>query len=269
MKLSIIIPVYNEENTILGVIAHARTVALDTALSRAIGDSACAGFEREIVVVDDASTDGTLALLGGLRGKAGVVVISHSRNRGKGAAVRTGLQYASGDIVLIQDADLEYDPSDYPRLLQPIVEGEAQVVYGSRFLGGRPAGMSTWYTMGNRFLTSIANHLHRCLLTDVLTCYKVFTREVAAQLELRATRWAVDAEITAQVLGLGYAIHEVPIFYHARTLQEGKKIRWQDGLSILGTLIRYALSNSVKAHRRIEQPEEYVVAGELRGHQQA
>lgn len=239
MKLSIIIPVYNEEGTILRVIARVQAVSLDYACS-----------EREIVIVDDASTDGTPTLLAGIQGEKDTIIVFHQRNQGKGAAVRTGLQRASGDVILIQDADLEYDPSDYRRLLQPILDGQTQVVYGSRFLGGCPAGMSVFHVMGNRFLTRTANRLHRCALTDVLTCYKAFTREVAGQLDLRATRWEVDAEITAQILGLGYAISETPISYCGRTLREGKKIRWWAGVSILRTLVRYSLRDEAKTHRQ-------------------
>jgi glycosyltransferase involved in cell wall biosynthesis len=193
-----------------------------------------------------------------------VVTIFHARNRGKGAAVRTGLQYARGDLIVIQNADLEYDPSEYPRLLHPILDGQAQAVYGSRFFEGRPLGMSISHTMGNRFLTAIANRLYGCMLTDVLTCYKAFTREVAAQLELRATRWDIDAELTVQILGLGYAIHEIPISYCGRTLQQGKKLRWWAGLSILHTLMRCWLPHEAKSRREIVRPGECVVAGALR-----
>jgi glycosyltransferase involved in cell wall biosynthesis len=257
MKLSIIIPVYNEEGTILRVIARVRAVALN-----------CADFEREIIVVDDASTDRTRALLAGVQNERDIVLVCHGRNGGKGAAVRTGLQYASGNVILIQDADLEYDPSDYPRLLRPILDGEVQVAYGSRFLGGCPAGMSIFHVIGNRFLTGTANRLHQCSLTDVLTCYKAFTREVAAQLDLRSMKWDVDAEITAQILGHGYAIHETPISYHGRTLREGKKIRWWAGLSILRTLVKHWRPTEVKVHRRTVLPAECVTTGEVHGHPQ-
>jgi glycosyltransferase involved in cell wall biosynthesis len=176
-----------------------------------------------------------------LENKSDVDVVLHERNRGKGAAVRTGLEHAVGDIMLIQDADLEYDPREYPSLLQPILEGRSQVVYGSRFRGGPTKAMFFWHMVGNRFLTLVTNVLYDTILSDMETCYKVFTREVADQLELRASGWGFDPEITAQILNLGYRIYEVPISYTGREFEEGKKINWRDGLTVLWTLLRYRL----------------------------
>jgi glycosyltransferase involved in cell wall biosynthesis len=256
MKLSIIIPVYNEESTILRVVARVQALVLNA-------PPGCISCEREIIVVDDGSTDGTRALLARLQDEEQVVAIFHTCNHGKGAAVRTGLQYASGDIILIQDADLEYDPSNYPRLLQPLLAGQTHVVYGSRFLWGHPAGMSISCAMGNCFFTWLTNWLHRCSLTDMMTCHKVFTREVAAQLELRAPRWGFDPEITVQILRLGYPIREIPVPYRGRTSREGKKIRWRDGLSVVATLVRYWLPGDAKTHslRRRGKKEDIGVAG--------
>jgi hypothetical protein len=230
----VIIPVYNERSTLGTVLAGVRE-------TRDL--SASCDVAREIVVVDDGSTDGTREYLENLPETEHMMVIFHERNRGKGAAVRTGLQHASGDVILIQDADLEYDPADYPRLLAPIWTGQAQVVYGSRLLAGSPAGMRGAHRIGNHLLTWAANALYRSALTDLETCYKVFTREVAERLELRAARWGFDPEITAQILRLGYPIHEVSIGYHGRTTAAGKKIRWRHALLVLGTLLRCRLSS--------------------------
>jgi glycosyltransferase involved in cell wall biosynthesis len=234
MKLSVVIPVYNERQTISEVMACVR---------RLPGLAASGGpvDAREIMIVDDGSTDGTREYLRSLPEDRHTRIVFHERNRGKGAAVRTGLQHISGDIILIQDADLEYDPADYPRLLAPILAGQAQVVYGSRLLAGFPAGMSFSHRLGNRLLTWAANALYGSSLTDLETCYKVFTREVAERLDLRSARWGFDPEITAQILRLGCTIHEVPICYRGRTAAAGKKIGWRHALSILGTLLRCRL----------------------------
>lgn len=243
MKLSVVIPVYNERSTIASAIARARGLGHPPAtggMQYGRPDS-----EREIVIVDDGSTDGTRAILADLRDEPNTVIVFHERNLGKGAAVRTGLGHVSGDIVLIQDADLEYDPADYPSLLAPVLQGKVQVVYGSRFLAGRPPGMRFSHLLGNRSLTWVANALYGSSLNDMETCYKVFTREVAEKLDLQATRWGFDPEITAQILRLGYTIHEVPIAYHARSSTEGKKIHWRDGLTVLETLIRCRLAGRV------------------------
>jgi len=223
-RISVLIPVYNEERTILELIRRVRAVELP--------------YQREIVVVDDGSTDGTReALAQEAEGARDLKVIYHAVNRGKGAAVRTALTAATGDVLIIQDADLEYDPRDYPVLLRPIVEGRTQVVYGSRFLGEHKA-MYFWHAVGNRFLTLVTNLLYDTTLTDMETGYKVFTAEVARRLRLRSDRWGFDPEITAQILKRGYRIYEVPIAYNGREYWEGKKITWRDGITVLVTLLR-------------------------------
>ncbi|GBD15826.1 Dodecaprenyl-phosphate galacturonate synthase [bacterium HR26] len=228
-RISVLIPVYNEERTILELIRRVRAVELP--------------FQREIVVVDDGSTDGTReALAQEAEGARDLKVIYHAVNRGKGAAVRTALAAATGDVLIIQDADLEYDPRDYPVLLRPIVEGRSQVVYGSRFLGEHKA-MYFWHAVGNRFLTLVTNLLYDTTLTDMETGYKVFTAEVARQLRLRSDRWGFDPEITAQILKRGYRIYEVPIAYNGREYWEGKKITWRDGITVLVTLLRCRFLN--------------------------
>jgi len=199
-------------------------------------------FDREIVIVDDGSTDGSQDILKRLESEPDVVVVLHERNQGKGGAVRTGLQHASGDVLLIQDADLEYDPRDYPALLKPIVEGRSKVVYGSRFRGGPTRAMFFWHMIGNHFLTLVTNILFNTILSDMETGYKVFTREVAEQLDLRSPGWGFDPEITAQILKRGYRIYEVPISYTGREFEEGKKISWRDGLTVLWTLLRCRLT---------------------------
>jgi glycosyltransferase involved in cell wall biosynthesis len=239
MRLSIIIPVYNEIGTIADILQRVRAVELKVPVGYGSEDGTVVELDREIVVVDDGSTDGTRRILRALESKLGVAVILHERNQGKGAAVRTGLQHASGDVMLIQDADLEYDPRDYPALLQPILENRSQVVYGSRFRGGPTKAMFFWHMLGNRFLTLVTNILYDTILSDMETCYKAFTREVAGQLDLKAPGWGFDPEITAQILRRGYRIYEVPISYTGREFEEGKKISWRDGLTVLWTLIKY------------------------------
>ncbi|MBI4499376.1 MAG: glycosyltransferase family 2 protein [Chloroflexi bacterium] len=224
MKLSVIIPVYNEARTIHELLKRVRAVSLT--------------LEKEIICVDDCSRDGTWDLLQEEARSPDTRVLRHAVNQGKGAAVRTGLAQATGDILLIQDADLEYDPEDYPKLLEPILRGETQVVYGSRFLGQAEA-MSALHNFGNRFVTAATNLLYRTRLTDMETCYKVFTAEVARGLRLVSPRWGFDPEITAKILRRGYRIQEVPIRYHGREFYEGKKIRWQDGFTVLFTLVRF------------------------------
>ena len=236
-KLSVIMPVYNEAATIDEIIRRVRAVRL--VVEAGYGDDAQqVELEREIVVVDDGSTDGTREMLRAYQGQAGMTVIFHQQNQGKGGAVKTGLEHASGDILIIQDADLEYDPRDYLPMLQPILEGRAQVVYGSRFRGGPSKAMFFWHMVGNRFLTMITNLLYDTILTDMETCYKMFTREVAAQLRLTERGWGFDPEITAQILRRGYRIYEVPISYTGREFSEGKKISWKDALTVLKTLLR-------------------------------
>ncbi len=240
-RLSVVIPAYNEIKTIATILARVQAVPLDIPIWVGEARAEVVHLEREIVVVDDGSTDGTREYLATLEGQPGIRVIFQPYNQGKGAAVRTGLQAASGDILLIQDADLEYDPRDYPALLRPILEGVTQVVYGSRFRGGPTKAMFFWHMLGNRFLTFVTNLLYDTILTDMETCYKVFTREVWEKLALRADRWGFDPEITAQILRRGYRIYEVPISYAGREFAEGKKISWKDGFTVLWTLIKYRL----------------------------
>lgn len=228
-KISVIIPVLNEVGTIQEIVRRVQAVEFP--------------YAREIIAVDDGSTDGTHeALLEQSRETPELTVLTHRRNRGKGAAVRTGLRAISGDVVIIQDADLEYDPRDYPRLLRPIEEGRTRVVYGSRFLGEHKA-MYFWHSLGNKLLTLTTNVLFDTTLTDVETCYKVFTADVARSLRLRSDGWGFDPEITAKILKRGHRIYEVPIAYNGREFWEGKKITWKDGLTVLATLIRYRITD--------------------------
>ncbi len=242
MKVSIIIPVYNEIDTIEEIIGRVRAVSLETTIWAGEAHEETVTLDRELVIVDDGSTDGTRAYLDALRSDPQIQVIFHEKNQGKGAAVRTGLKNASGDIMLIQDADLEYDPRDYPRLLQPLLEKRSKAVYGSRFRGGPSKAMFFWHMIGNRFLTLVTNVLYNTILTDMETCYKMFTREIGEQLDLRATGWGFDPEITAQILLLGYRIYEVPISYTGREFEEGKKISWRDGFTVLWTLFKYRIT---------------------------
>jgi glycosyltransferase involved in cell wall biosynthesis len=226
LRLSVIVPVFNERTLVAQLLEQVRAVDLGP-------------IEKQIVVVDDGSTDGTREVLKEQAARGDVLLRLQARNRGKGAAVREGLRHATGDVVVIQDADLEYDPADYPILLRPILTGKAKVVYGSRFLGEHKA-MYFWHSVGNRFLTLVANVLFDTTLTDMETCYKVFTRDVAARLRLRSERWGFDPEITAKILRMGYRIYEVPISYNGREHWEGKKIQaWRDGPRVLATLLRY------------------------------
>jgi glycosyltransferase involved in cell wall biosynthesis len=233
MKLSIIMPVYNERETIQEILDQVRSVEL------AVGtDSGMESLEKEIIVVDDGSEDGTRAVLAEEEQKGDLVLVLHDRNRGKGAAVRTGIAHSTGDVVLIQDADLEYDPRDYPALLRPILEGRVKVVYGSRFLGPRKA-MLFWHMLGNKLLTLVTNVLYNAILSDMETCYKVLDGDLARSLNLRSEGWGIDPEITGKVLKRGHRIFEVPISYYGREYYEGKKISWRDGFTVLWTLLKY------------------------------
>ncbi len=226
MKLSIIIPVYDEETTILEIIDRVHEAPLPKGTS-----------EKEIIVVDDGSSDGTSARLEQTP-KQGVVVLRHDQNRGKGAAIRTGLAHATGDIILIQDADLEYDPRDYPALLQPIIEGRVKVAYGSRFLGPRMA-MFFWHMLANKMLTLMTNILYDAILSDMETGYKAFRADVLKSIPLRSRRFDFEPEVTAKVLKRGHRIFEVPISYFGREYREGKKIGMRDGFVAVWTLLKY------------------------------
>lgn len=235
MKLSIIVPVFNERTTITEILKQIR--ASDLAPAVPPGEV----VDKEIIVVDDFSADGTREMLLEERKSADTLVVLHDRNMGKGAAVRSGLERATGDVMLIQDADLEYDPADYHLLLRPIVRGRSKVVYGSRFLGEHKA-MLFWHAVGNRLVTFCTNLLYDTTLTDMETCYKVFTAEVARKIKLRSPRWGFDPEITASILKNGYRIYEVPISYSGREYGEGKKIRGKDVLVVLWTLLKQRFS---------------------------
>jgi len=229
VKLSIIMPVYNERDTLHEILHQVRAVELP-------------GIDKEILAVDDGSTDGSRDILaeevtvaypgGDLR------AFYHDTNRGKGAAVRTGIEQASGDMLLIQDADLEYDPRDYPALIRPIIEGRVVVVYGSRFLGPRKA-MLFWHMLGNKLLTLTTNILYNTILSDMETCYKCFRADVVKGIPLHSRRFEFEPEITAKVLKRGHRIFEVPISYYGREYHEGKKISWRDAPVAFWTLVKY------------------------------
>jgi glycosyltransferase involved in cell wall biosynthesis len=228
-KLSVIVPVFNERNTLVEVLRRMRTVELPD------------GIDREIIVVDDGSTDGTREVLRQL-GDSTVRVLVHEGNRGKGAAVRTGIEVASGDYILIQDADLEYDPEDWPSMIAPVQRGRARVVYGSRFTGER-RNMLFLHWVGNRTLSLITNMLYNTTLSDMETCYKLVDRSLMLDLGLRSNRFDIEPEITAKILKRGVRIYEVPISYAGREFDEGKKITWRDGFAALWTLVKFRFAD--------------------------
>jgi glycosyltransferase involved in cell wall biosynthesis len=237
MKLSVVIPVYNEEATVAALLDKVVAAPLPETMA-----------ELEVVIVDDCSSDETWSELEAWRPdtrpdglQVGVIRKRHSVNRGKGAALRTGFEGASGDFLLVQDADLEYDPAEYPILLKPIVDGHAEVVYGSRFLGGPHRVLFFWHYVGNRMLTLMSNMFSDLNLTDMETCYKVFKRGVLERITLRSDRFGFEPEFTAKVARLGVRIYEVPISYHGRTYAEGKKIGWRDGVSAIWSILRFNL----------------------------
>jgi glycosyltransferase involved in cell wall biosynthesis len=228
MTVSVVIPVYNEVDTIAEVLARVRAVP----------------FVTEVIVVDDGSTDGTRDRLAGLPQDDHIRVILHERNQGKGAALRTGFAAVTGTVVIIQDADLEYDPREYSKLLEPIEDGRADVVFGSRFLGGGPHRVLLfWHSVGNRFLTLVANALNDLNLTDMETCYKVFRADILEWLTIKSNRFAFEPEFTAKVAKRRLRIYEVPISYSGRTYREGKKIGWKDGFAALWAIVRFRFSD--------------------------
>ncbi len=228
MKLTVVIPVFNEKNTIQEILRRVQTVEV--------------GIDKEIIIVDDGSTDGTREILQQLASPA-IKVILHEKNAGKGGALQTGFSSAEGDIVLIQDADLEYDPREYPVLLEPILDGRADVVYGSRFLGGPHRVLYFWHYVGNKTLTTFSNMLCNLNLTDMETCYKVFRREILQKISLKSKRFGVEPEITAKVAKLKCRIYEVPISYSGRDYAQGKKIGWKDGIAAFFHIVRFRFFN--------------------------
>jgi len=228
MTLSIVMPVYNERATIATILDHVQS----------------SGLADEIIVVDDASSDGTREVLAEIaRNHPRLKLVLHESNRGKGAALRTGLAAATGDLILVQDADLEYDPRDYPSLLQPIQDGRADVVFGSRFLGGPRRTTMFWHMVANQLLTLTTNILYNSILTDMETGYKLFKREVIQGIPLRSNRFDIEPEITAKLLKRKIRIFEVPISFNPREYSEGKKIRFRDAFSAVWALLRYRIAD--------------------------
>jgi glycosyltransferase involved in cell wall biosynthesis len=223
VKLSIVIPVYNEAATILEIVDRVRATP----------------FTKEIVIVDDGSKDGTRDKLAGLAGLPDVKVLLHERNQGKCAGLRTGFKVATGDIIIVQDADLEYSPEEYGGLLQPILDGQADVVFGSRFLGGPHRVLYFWHYVGNKLLTALSNMFSNINLTDMETCYKVFRREVIENITFKSNRFGFEPEFTAKVARGRWRIYEVPISYRGRTYEEGKKIGWKDAVAAFFAIIRF------------------------------
>jgi len=228
MKISVVIPVYNEIDTIDEILLRVKSVDLK--------------FEKEIIVVDDFSTDGTRERLKEISQELeNVIVFFHSHNQGKGAALHTAFKSASGDIIIIQDADLEYNPKEYPFLLEPILNDRADVVYGSRFLGGPHRVLYFWHYVGNKFLTLMSNALSNVNLTDMETCYKVFKKDILENISFKSKRFGFEPEFTMKVAKKGFRIYEVPISYSGRTYSEGKKITWKDGITAFYVMFRFRL----------------------------
>lgn len=226
MKISIVMPCFNELTTIETIIQQVLNSPLP--------------FDRELVIIDDCSTDGTREYLKGLKDHSEIRLVFHDVNRGKGAALRTGFTCATGDIIIIQDADLEYDPNEYAKLLKPILDSRADVVYGSRFIGGDSHRvLYFWHSLGNKFLTLLSNMFTNLNLTDMEVCYKVFKKDILDKIELTEDRFGFEPEVTAKVARLGCSIYEVGISYYGRTYDEGKKISWRDGLRAIYVILKY------------------------------
>ena len=247
MKVSVIMPVYNERNTLRAVIDRVLAVPQ----------------EVELICVDDGSRDGSREILAELQSQhSNLRVLLQPKNMGKGAALRRGIQEATGDFVLIQDADLEYDPDDYPNLLEPLIEGKADVVYGSRFLGSRPHRvLYFWHSVGNRVLTLLSNCLTDINLTDMETCYKVFRREIVQAIPLEENRFGFEPEITVKIAKRRLRIYEVGISYWGRTYEEGKKINWKDGVRALWCLVKYCITEPVSARSNAMADSAPLAAG--------
>lgn len=224
MKLSIVMPVYNERATIREILAKIEAVP----------------FEKEIIIVDDGSSDGTRLFLDLLRERPGYVIVFQPKNAGKGAAIREGFRHATGDVVIVQDADLEYDPNDYHKLLEPIEMGVADVVYGSRFIGTPRRALNYWHQVGNHMLTFASNVFTNINLTDMETCYKMFRREIIQAMPLESNRFGFEPEVTVKLAKGRWRIYEVPISYYGRSYAEGKKIGWKDAVEAMWVLVKYA-----------------------------
>lgn len=226
-KLTVVIPVYNERGTVAELVRRVQAVPID----------------KEVLLVDDGSTDGTLEVLTRLAEQPGVRLICHERNQGKGAALRTGFKAATGDVVIVQDADLEYDPAEYPRLLQPIIDGRADVVYGSRFSGNVARIHLFWHRVANGILTFASNVFTNLNLSDIESCYKVFRREVVQGMTLRENRFGIEPELTAKIARGRWRVYEMPISYSGRDYSEGKKIGWRDAVRALYCIVRYSVAD--------------------------
>ena len=227
-KVSIVIPCFNEINTIEAMIKKVSSVEL--------------GIEKELVIVDDFSSDGTRQYLESNSQDLNLKVIYHEVNKGKGAALRSGFAHATGDIIIVQDADLEYEPTEYPKLLKPILDGKADVVYGSRFVGSDTHRvLYFWHSLGNRFLTLLSNVFTNLNLTDMEVCYKVFKRSILSEIELKEDRFGFEPEFTAKIARNGYVVYEVGVSYYGRTYSEGKKINWRDGFRAIYVILKYGI----------------------------
>lgn len=225
--LSILIPVYNEVKTIREIISRVEAVDMGS-------------IRKEIILVDDGSSDGTREALKELKESSSHRIYFHGQNMGKGAALRTALTYSTGDIIIIQDADLEYDPAEYKELIKPILDGHADVVYGSRLSGGKVSrAFNYWHYIGNKILTFLTNILYNSILSDMETCYKVFRADVIKNIQIRSNRFDFEPEITAKVLKRKYRVYEMPISYYGRDAAEGKKITWRDGFAAVWALVKY------------------------------